>query len=91
AVIAGLEERLKDAPPDAWARVTLMVNTRRMARRLRELFDAGPPRLLPRIRMITDLDHLLPGNPLPHPTSALRRRLELVALTNKLIEQQTGF
>ncbi|MEO0379988.1 MAG: hypothetical protein AAF252_06925, partial [Pseudomonadota bacterium] len=48
AVIEGLEDRLKDAPPDAWARVTLLVNTRRMARRLRDLFDAGPPRLLPR-------------------------------------------
>ena len=91
AVIKGLEERLEGATPDAWARVTLLVNTRRMSRRLRELFDAGPPRLLPRIRMITDLDDLLPDNPLPQAASPLRRRLELVALTNKLIEQQTGF
>ena len=91
AVIKGLEERLDSAAPDAWARVTLLVNTRRMARRLRDLFDAGPPRLLPRIRMITDLDGLLPGDPLPQPTSPLKRRLELVALTNRLIEQQTGF
>ncbi len=91
AVIRGLEERLENATPDAWARVTLLVNTRRMSRRLRDLFDAGPARLLPRIRMITDLDDLLPGDALPRPTSPLRRRLELVALTNKLIEQQTGF
>ncbi|MFL4469391.1 double-strand break repair protein AddB [Tateyamaria armeniaca] len=91
AVIRGLEQRLQNAAPEDWARVTLFVNTRRMARRLRDLFDAGPPRLLPRIRMITDLDDLLPGDPLPEAASALRRRLQLVALTNKLIEQQTGF
>lgn len=90
AVIAGLEERLGDAAPQDWARVTLFVNTKRMARRLRDLFDAGPPRLLPRIRMITQLDDLLPDGPLPAATSPLRRRLELVALTNKLIERQTG-
>ena len=91
AVIRGLEQRLHDVPPEGWARVTLLVNTRRMARRLRDLFDAGPARLLPRIRMITDLDDLLPAGPMPEPATALRRRLQLVALTNKLIEQQTGF
>ena len=88
AVIQGLEERLRGKPPEAWARVTLFVNTRRMARRMRDLFDAGPPRLLPRIRMLTDLDDLLPGTALPPPASALRRRLELVTLVSKLIEQQ---
>ena len=91
AVIRGLEQRLARSAPEDWARVTVFVNTKRMARRLRDLFDAGPPRLLPRIRMITDLDDLLPTAPLPQPASSLRRRLELVALTNKLIEQQTGF
>ncbi len=88
AVIRGLEERLSGKPPEAWARVTLFVNTRRMARRMRDLFDAGPPRLLPRIRMLTDLDDLLPGTALPPSASALRRRLELVTLVSKLIEQQ---
>ncbi|WP_299728447.1 double-strand break repair protein AddB [uncultured Tateyamaria sp.] len=91
AVIRGLDQRLQHAAPEDWARVTLLVNTRRMARRLRDLFDAGPARLLPRIRMITDLDDLLPDGPMPDPASGLRRRLQLVALTNKLIEQQTGF
>ena len=33
---------------DALARVELMVNPRRMARRIRAIFDEGPPRLLPR-------------------------------------------
>lgn len=88
AVLRGLEHRLKNAPPEAWARVTILVNTQRMARRLRELFDAGPARLLPRIQMLTDLDRLLPGAPLPPSPSGLRRRLELVTLIAKLIEAQ---
>jgi len=91
AVIRGLEDRLRGAAPEDWARVTLLVNTRRMARRLRDLFDAGPARLLPRIRMINDLDDLLPGDVLPPAATALGRRLQLVALTNRLVEQQTGF
>ncbi|WP_299619237.1 double-strand break repair protein AddB [uncultured Tateyamaria sp.] len=88
AVLQGLEDRLNTAPPQAWARITLLINTQRMARRLRTLFDAGPNRLLPRIRMLTDLDGLLPGTPLPASPSALRRRLELVTLVAKLIEAQ---
>ncbi|MEL6210204.1 MAG: hydantoinase B/oxoprolinase family protein, partial [Pseudomonadota bacterium] len=83
AVIAGLEQRLAGVR----ARVTLLVNTQRMARRLRTLFDAGPPRLLPRIRMLTALDDLLPVAPLPPAASALERRLQLVALVIKLIQQ----
>ena len=35
-LIRGLEDRLKDAPPEAWARVTVYVPTRRMQRRLAE-------------------------------------------------------
>jgi double-strand break repair protein AddB len=88
AVLRGLEDRLRHAPPDAWPRITIVVNTQRMARRLRDLFDAGPARLLPQIRMLTDLDRLIPGAPLPPSPSALRRRLELVTLIAKLIEAQ---
>lgn len=88
AVLGGLEHRLKDAPPEAWARITILVNTQRMARRLRALFDAGPARLLPRIQVLTDLDGLLQGAPLPPAASGLRRRLELVTLIAKLIEAQ---
>ncbi|MEM8732010.1 MAG: double-strand break repair protein AddB, partial [Pseudomonadota bacterium] len=57
-----------------------------MARRLRDLFDAGPPRLLPQIRLATDLDRFAPG--LPPATPALRRRLELAQLVARLIDAQ---
>lgn len=85
AVIDGLERRMQGQPPETWARVTLIVNTRRMARRLQTLFETGPPRLLPRVRMLTDLEDLLPGAPLPRGHSPLRRRLELANLVSKLI------
>lgn len=88
AILQGLEERMVGAAPTDWARVTLLVNTTRMARRLRALFDAGPPRLLPRIRMITQLDDLLSGPSLPAAASPLRRRLELATLIQQLLRHQ---
>ena len=88
AVLRGLEDRLKNSPPEAWAKVTLLVNTQRMARRLRDLFDTGPARILPKVRLVTELDGLLPGAPLAPSPSALRRRLELVSLIAGLMKSQ---
>ena len=83
-LLAGLETRMSGQPPEAWARVLLIVNTRRMARRLRDIFEAGPPRLLPQIRLMTDLGAELTD--LPAPIPPLRRRLELAQLVARLIE-----
>ena len=55
ALVSGLLAKQAGQSPEALARVELIVNTRRMARRIRDLFDAGPPVLLPRIRLVTDL------------------------------------
>ncbi len=87
-VVKGLEDRLGAAAPADWAHVTLFVNTRRMQRRIREIFDAGPPRLLPRIRLITDLALDPIGSDLPPPVAPLRRRLELSQLVAQLIDSQ---
>ncbi|MEM6758900.1 MAG: double-strand break repair protein AddB [Pseudomonadota bacterium] len=88
ALIAGLEHRLRDAAPDAWARITLFVNSTRMARRVTALLQDGGPRLLPRIRLLTELDDLLPDGPLLPAVSPLRRRLELAPLVARLIDQE---
>ncbi|WP_299684625.1 double-strand break repair protein AddB [uncultured Tateyamaria sp.] len=88
ALLDGLTARMVGTSPDAMARVTILVNTQRMARRLRDLFEAGPPRLLPRIGLLTQLDTLLPDAPLAPATPALRRLLELEPLVAKLIEQE---
>ncbi|WP_299825880.1 double-strand break repair protein AddB [uncultured Roseobacter sp.] len=88
ALVEGLVARMSGQPPEAMARVQLIVNTRRMQRRLRDLFDIQPAMLLPRIRLITDLDLIDPSLVLPPPVSPLRRRLELIALVSRLIAQQ---
>nr|WP_288925931.1 double-strand break repair protein AddB [uncultured Maritimibacter sp.] len=88
AVIEGLRARLNGQPPEAMARVTLFVNTMRMKRRLIELFDQGPPALLPRIRLVTDLGQDVAMADLPPAVSPLRRRLELASLISELLDSQ---
>ncbi len=88
AVMDGLLDQFEDQPPEALARVTIYVNTRRMQRRLRDVFDAGPSRLLPKMRLITDLANDPSTDPLPPAISPLRRRLELSQLVGALLDQQ---
>ncbi|MBK5934049.1 double-strand break repair protein AddB [Rhodovulum imhoffii] len=85
-LVVGLLARMRGCPPETLARVELYVNTRRMQRRLTALFMEGPARLLPRIRLVTDLA----GDPafadLPAPVPPLRRRLELAQLVGALLK-----
>ena len=90
ALVRGLRDGLRGQPPHAMAGVDLIVNTRRMARRLREIFDQGPAGFLPRIHLITQLDALAPAATLPPAGSALRRRLELIQLVSALLDQDTA-
>ena len=91
SLVAGLDARLEGQPPDAAARVTIWVNTRRAQRSLREAFAAGPARLLPRIRVIGDLatDPLMAAGLAPG-IPPLRRKLELARLIARLIETEPG-
>jgi len=81
---AGLRARLADMPPEARARVTILVNSARMRRRIRDCLVAQGPGLLPRIRLVTD--PLLFGGAPQHapPVPPLRRRLELARLVGML-------
>lgn len=88
AVVDGLRARMADQPPEAMARVTLFVNTTRMAGRLSDLFDEGPATLLPRIRLITALGQDTAMADLPPAVSPLRRRLELSTLVAQLLDSQ---
>ena len=65
ALVDGLLHRSAGQPLEALARVHLIVNTTRMERRLRKLFDQGPARLLPRLHLVTRLDQLDPAVSLP--------------------------
>jgi len=84
----GLIQRTAGAPPETLARVQLIVNTARMERRLQDLFNTGPARLLPRVHLLTRIDGLDPAVTLPQAVSPLRRRLELITLVGRLIDQQ---
>lgn len=73
-------------PPENLARVRILVNTRRMQRRLRDLFCQSRPLLLPRIDLVTDFDRLLAGGDLPVAVTPLRRQLEMTRLVTQRIE-----
>lgn len=88
ALIDGLTARGAGHPPEALARAHLIVNTRRMARRIRTLFDAGPALLLPRVSLVTDLAHDWALHDIPPAVSPLRRRLELTQLVSGLLERK---
>ena len=91
ALIAGLDARLAGQPPEAAARVEIWVNTQRARRALIADLAAGPARLLPRIRVVTELaaDPLAPVA-LPPPVPLLRRKLELARLVARLGGDQPG-
>ncbi|GIT92557.1 double-strand break repair protein AddB [Jannaschia pagri] len=89
AVVAGLRARLSGHPPEAMARVTLLVNTNRMADRLRAAFAQGGPTLLPRIGLVSQPAALLPpGAVAPADLSPLALRLRLTQLVRHLLTAQ---
>ena len=88
ALVEGLRNRMADQPPQAMAQVEVYVNTRRMQRRIRDIFDQGPACLLPRIRLVTDLASDLSLTNIPPAVPPLQRRLELTNLVSALLKQQ---
>ncbi|CUH86571.1 double-strand break repair protein AddB [Phaeobacter sp. CECT 5382] len=88
ALAQGLITRSEPLPPEALARVELILNPTRMARRTRLLFEEGPARLLPRMRLLTDLAREASLQGLPPALPPLRRRLELSQLIAKLLDAQ---
>jgi len=89
ALVEGLQERFADFTPAQWARIEIYVNTSRMQRRIREVFESGPARLLPRVRLITDLANDPRADVGPPAVSKLRRRLELSQFVAALLDQDS--
>ncbi|QFT94957.1 PD-(D/E)XK nuclease superfamily protein [Roseovarius sp. THAF9] len=87
-LVRGLLNAYAAQPPEALARVHVVVNTRRMARRIRALFDAGPALLLPRISLVTDFGEVFGLARVPEPVPPLRRRLELITVVSALLDQE---
>lgn len=82
ALVAGLRHWAEGRPPEVLARTTLILNTRRMARRVREVFAEAPPTLLPRIALLGELGGAPSGR------AALLRKLDLARLVAELIAQR---
>ena len=89
-LLEGLTQRLQHSPAEDWARVEIYVNTRRMQRRLSELFLKGPARLMPKLHLVTDLAKHPTLTDLSMPVPALRRRLEIAQLVRQLLSQVDG-
>lgn len=87
-LVAGLLDLVKGKPPEALARVTLILNTQRMRRRVIECLQARGALLLPRILLVTEVA-ALSDLPLPQPVSPLRRRLVLSVLLDRLLATGT--
>ena len=87
ALVVGLRHRMQGQPPEAMARVQIYLNTRRMQRRVQDIFAEEGALLLPRLHLVTDLAQDMPLPGLPTPVPALRRRLELVQLVSELLAQ----
>jgi len=86
AFVQGLIDKTSKFPPDYLPTIEIFVNTRRMQRRIREIFDTGPARLLPRLRLITDLGQNTALSDLPAAVPKLQRRLELSQLVTSLLK-----
>ncbi|WP_019954323.1 double-strand break repair protein AddB [Yoonia vestfoldensis] len=87
-LVAGLMARAEGMPPEDFARVEIYVNTARMQRRIRAMFDEGPALLLPRIRLVTDLARDPISKDVPPAVAPLQRRLELSQLVAQLLESE---
>ncbi len=87
-LVAGLMDRMAGQTPEALARVTLIVNTQRMRRRVTEVLQTKGALLLPRILLVTEVAALA-NLTLPRPISPLRRRLQLSVLLDGLLTAGT--
>jgi inactivated superfamily I helicase len=86
--VDGLIARYGDRAPEDFARIGIWVNNRRMERRIAALFRDRGPRLLPRVRLVTDLGHDLVDPALPPSVPPIRRRLEMARLVQALLAAQ---
>jgi ATP-dependent helicase/nuclease subunit B len=81
----GLAARLSPLPSEARARVTILVNSGRMQRRVRDALAAQGPGLMPRVGLVTDPLTFAGAPDLPPAVPPLRRRLELAQLVERLL------
>ena len=79
----GLRARMQGHPPEAMARVEVIVNTARMQTRLRDALITQGDGFLPKIRLIDDFGRADPGAP-----PSLRDRLILARAVRALLQRE---
>lgn len=87
-LVRGLLARMEGHPPEALARVTVILNTQRMRQRVQDCLQDGGALLLPRLLLVTEVESL-GVSALAAPVPALRRRLELSQLLDGLLKTGT--
>ena len=88
ALVRGLKARMVDEPPEAMARTTLLLPTRRMLRRVEETFLLSGASVLPRLALVSDLSPLVPHLTLPETLGPLALRLQLAGLVEALLDRR---
>ncbi len=88
ALVDGILTRCANKPPEFIARIELYVSTRRMQRRVREVFDTQNALLLPQIKLISEIDNFDINNKIPNAIPKLRTHLSLAKLVANLIALQ---
>lgn len=86
-VLDGMIARLPDTPAPL-SRVHLYVNTRRMQRRFQSLLQLGPPRLLPRIGVLSDMVTPRDMIGVPPELPPLQQKMALARLVASLLDHQ---
>jgi ATP-dependent helicase/nuclease subunit B len=86
ALIEGLDARLAGQPPEAIARVEILVANARMLRRLQALYLQRGPGFLPRLRTVAGMSDLSDLSGLDAAMPPLRLRLKLADLVRRLID-----
>jgi ATP-dependent helicase/nuclease subunit B len=86
ALIEGLDARLAGQPPEAIARVEILVANARMLRRLQALYLQRGPGFLPRLRTVAGMSDLSDLAGLDAAMPPLRLRLKLADLVRRLID-----
>ena len=91
AIKEGILSRFGTDAPELLARTEVFVNTSRMKRDLIAAFDDGTTRLLPRIRLVTELSNDFRFRDVRMPVSGLRLRLELSQLVAHFLDNRPNF
>ncbi len=86
ALVDGLLAAYASKPPEELAKVHLILNTGRMERRVKELFDEGNALLLPRISLIAQVDAFTAAGAFEQPVPRIQRELEIAPLIHRLID-----